>query len=86
MNPQKSPEGALDTLLTRLQKKWDDCTTDEKLDKLRAEIGDLRYMSQRIENDVESLREHSHIDGKVSVPFKKTYGGNSGVSRMDYLV
>jgi len=78
-------------LRATLEKKWDDCTTEEKLEKIRAELRDFRYLTNRVcnvEGHIERLKEHSHQDGKIVIPLKELekHSGLAGLAqRTDYL-
>jgi hypothetical protein len=90
MENEKTPTsiGGLGLVGGALFKKWEECSLEEKLDKLRAEIREFRYTSQsvnQIREEIESLREHTHVEGKVQIPFKRNYNGGTACSRMDNL-
>jgi hypothetical protein len=86
MNPTTSGQigGAIKQnieLISLRNKKWDECSSEEKVEKLRAEMRELNYLSTNVTNlrmQVEALEEHAHADGKVVIPVKtpnKLLGG-----------
>jgi hypothetical protein len=58
-------------------KEWKDRTVEEKLDTLREELLNMRYLNTRlynVESSVELLFEHEHgNDGKPTQKLKKNY-------------
>lgn len=69
-------------------KPWDECTVEEKLEIVRTELRKTRYTTTRVielEREIERLRKHSHVDGKVVVPFEKNnelHGGDMTSDRL----
>lgn len=75
--------------ISRLLTKWDNCTIEEKLEKLRDEIRAFNYTNTAVaslRDDVEKLGEHSHtVKGDIHIPFKQNYKSSNSVGRMSYL-
>lgn len=74
-----------------LSKPWIECSAEEKLEKVREELVQLNYMSNRIaelSSQISQLMQHSHLDGKLVAPL---HGGLNGLvgtttpSRRNYL-
>lgn len=60
-----------------IMKKWDECTADEKIEKLRQEAQQMQYLSNRISQLEATLRDyqqHNHVDGRVVVPLQTNTG------------
>jgi hypothetical protein len=78
MNPNDKVSTAIGA--STINKKWDERTTDEKLDVLRSELRDFRYLINRIaklEDDARPYRQHRHAsDGTMLVPFQEKYDGD----------
>lgn len=58
-------------LQATLDKPWAEATVEEKLEKIRQELIQLGYLSNRANaNDMEiaKLKKHSHQDGKLVIP------------------
>lgn len=75
-----------------LEKLWEECSVEEKLEKIKAELSDRRYISNHIHNlqiEVNKLKEHSHQDGKIVIPLNANsmngIPGAGQASRHDYL-
>lgn len=73
-----------------LDKKWVDCTVEEKLEKVREELIHLGHNTNRVNNidmEIAKLRNHSHQDGKVVIPMTDNNNGlgYAGVSRRNNL-
>lgn len=75
----------------RASKKWDELTTEEKLETLRYEIRESRHISSRmyrLENKIRRLFKHSHSDkGEVVCPmeFHDDESSCGVASRLDRL-
>lgn len=76
-------------LIGTVSKKWDECTADEKIEKLKYEAQQMQYLSTTVSRLEETLRryeQHGHIDGKVVVPMQtQGYGQTLSASRMNHL-
>lgn len=76
-----------------LNKNWDDCSVEEKLEKVKEELIQLGHMSYSINNislDVQKLKDHTHAEGKVVIPLNSTaFNGlaspSGGASRKNNL-
>lgn len=65
-------------------KKWEDSSVEEKLEKLRNELMQMRYLSNRmstIESNYYNLVNHQHgTDGRMLVPFNSSGAGLVGTA------
>lgn len=80
-NTAKAVGGAM--LLSTLTKNWDDCTVEEKLEKVREELRQLGHLTNRVTNlDIcqNKLMKHTHADGKVVVPIEDNSTMYAGVT------
>lgn len=67
---QKSIE-AYETRRAILEKSWDACSAEEKLEKVREELQQLGHLLQSVNNiylEIAKLKEHDHKDGKIVIP------------------
>ena len=89
MENAKNPNSAALGGLANLTKKWDECSVEEKLEKIRNELRELRYGIGRINQVEETIRElqnHEHSEsGKMLVPLNTNRGLTGMAQRMDYL-
>lgn len=75
-----------------LNKTWDECTVEEKLEKVREELIQLGYNTNRVNNlevEITKLKDHDHKDGKVVIALSNNAlngtGYLSGASRRNNL-
>ncbi len=64
-------------------KKWADCSVEEKLEKVREELIQLQYNTtaiHNVSNEVQKLKEHTHADGKVVIPLNSNALNGLGYS------
>ena len=68
-----------------LDKKWDECTADEKLVKVREELGELGYNTtalRALEERVAQLELHTHAGDKIVVPLNSNKSSLNGAGAM----
>ena len=90
MNPSLNPKAVE---LGKINKKWDENTSDEKIEVLRRQIQENRYLVSRIyqlESKLEKLVKHTHgQDGKTLFPLeealRENYWERNGVVSFDAL-
>lgn len=80
----------MDTQLKVIEfKKWDEQTVEQKLETIREELRNMRYLNTRMNNteaDIQLLLEHEHgTDGKPVQKLKKQYNLGSLNSSIDRL-
>lgn len=76
------------TLTSAPLKKWDELSSDEKIETLRNEIVNMRYSLERIkriEQVMYNFGEHQHAsDGKILIPINNINNinnmGNTGIA------
>lgn len=64
------------------EKKWDECTIDEKTEKLRLEYRNFDYLNNslgRALERLESLERHTHSDrtGEITIPYNIRHSLNA---------
>lgn len=76
-------------------KAWDECTIEEKLEKIKMSIKDMSYNDTNINitlgniaMKLENLNKHSHLqNGEIVVPLNNNSGTNGmGVARGNILL
>lgn len=72
-----------------MEKPWDECTDEERVKKLRMELLNQRYLVNRImrlERNINKLKNHQHLDGKIVTVLTEEYSGEIGeASAFDLL-
>ena len=67
-------------------KKWDEITTDEKIERLREIIKQLQNQLSRAQADIHYVREnfkkHSHTEKEIVVPFNEYNNTLNGIGLM----
>jgi len=78
--------------VSNILKKWEECSIEDKLEKLRAELRSSRYLNNRVynlESQISELSNHSHDgNGNVTVKmdlFKSQRLGGQPSSSIDNL-
>ena len=65
-----------------LPKKWDEITSDEKIERMREIIKQLQYSVSRAQSDNYNLRQsfkkHSHTEKEIVVPYDE-YSNNGAI-------
>lgn len=87
---QKDLQGILNQV-ELFKKTWDQCTIEEKLEKLRLELQEQQHLSTRVNNldiSVSHLKAHTHsADGRpvIEISNLERFGGSACASRMNHL-
>ena len=79
------------TGLGAVNKPWDQCTPEEKIEKLRSEAKEMQFLANRVQmlsDQIEQLKKHDHINGTIVIPISQNHGGTlmGGVGRMNPLL
>ena len=71
------PEGSIPPVYVP-PKMWQDLTADEKIERIREEVLKINYSKSRrlaeFSQQIDQLKEHSHLEGKIFIPLKRYYG------------
>ena len=70
-------------------KPWNQCTSEEKIEKLRSEAQQMQFLANRVQQlseQIEQLKKHDHINGNLVIPIQNQ-GGTlmGGVGRFNPL-
>jgi len=50
------------------EKYWEECSIEEKIERTRDQVKNLQSVIDRALGQIELLNEHSHQEGKLTVP------------------
>ena len=59
------------------EKFWEECGVEEKIERSRGQIKNIQTQVEHLEGIIRQLAEHSHVGGKMVIPFKGRCSENS---------